>query len=420
MNTSLNARSNLSTVFIVAMAILFITPILPQALKIVSIGSFLAVCIFDFIKHRPVFKMRYFIFNSIVYIAYVISLLYSDNFIYGLRKLEVGASLIVFPLGFALISKTFLNEAIRKLKLYFYLYIFSVLGLNILLCISFISQGNGWTNFIDYAAFVNNVNSFVRIHPMYLSMHNAVGIIMVIYLLRTERFLKTGFVLYTVGFLLGMSLIVLLQKGPVFALLVVSSLLSLRYNLRRVWAFYLVFILSLATILVAYPNSIKKLNVLLKVEKLDTIRESSEIREVLSSCNRLILREAGITGFGVGDGNEMLINCYEKTDSELALNRYNSHNQYTGLILMIGVLGLLCFLVTLLFNVNHALRNGIFLPVAIILFYAIIMFSENILERQEGVVYFSLLLNFLYFLSKENQHKPKIKQTQEQVIEAIT
>jgi Ca2+/Na+ antiporter len=87
---------------------------------------------------------------------------------------------------------------------------------------------------------------------------------------------------------------------------------------------------------------------------------------------------------------------------------------------MVGVFGLLVFMLFLFLNINHARNSGIFIPVAIIMFYAIVMFSENILERQEGVIYFALLINLLYFLSRENQQVVRIKHSQEELLKAIS
>lgn len=420
MGVKLLSDIKFTSIFTVVVALLFMTPILPQPLKIAAIGIFLVICFFNFFTKKPTFKWKFFLINSCVYIVYILSLLYTDNLLYGLRKLEVSAALVVFPLGFALVSRGVLNNAMKQIKVFFYVYITSVVSLNIALILLFLTSGYSWSGFLHYSDFVNAIDGFPGIHPMYLSMHNCIAIILVIYLLRTERFLKAGVILYIVGFSLGIGLILLLQKGPIFALLVTSTILCFKYSLQRIWAFYLIIILSMGSVVIAFPSSMQRLNTLFTVENFAGIKESAEIRKTLRSCNAPTLKEAGILGFGAGDGNEKLISCYENIDRDLAAISYNSHNQYVGLILMIGLLGLLLFLFFLFFNINHALKSGIFLPIAVIMFYAIVMFSENILERQEGVIYFSLLINFLYFLSKENQQTVRVKNTQEEILKAMS
>lgn len=284
----------------------------------------------------------------------------------------------------------------------------------------FLMSGYAWTAFINYAGSINSIIDFPGIHPMYLSMHNAVAIIMVVYLLRTERFLKAGFLLYVMGFSLGIGLILLLQKAPIFVLLITSTILCFKFNLRRIWAFYVVIIVSLSSVVIAFPSSFQRLNVLFKLESLDGIKESAEIRKIFRNCNVPALRESGFFGFGVGDGNEKLINCYADVKGDLATNKYNSHNQYVGLMLVACIFGLLVFVPFLFLNINHARNSGVFIPVAIIMFYTIVMFSENILERQEGLMYFALLINLLYFLSRENPQVVLIKHSPEELLKAIS
>lgn len=395
--------------FFVSLVLLFATPVMPQILKIATIAFFIVVCIAQAVKNRPQFKWSYFLFNSSLYIIYLLSVLYSQDLKYAFAKLEVSASLILFPLSFALVSGSLIDKAIQKLKYLFFTYIIAVLLVNIVLVTGFLMNGHALFQFIDYAPYVNSLEDYPEIHSLYLSMHNAVAIVMVFYLLRTERFLKTGIPLFIVGFLLGIGLILLLKKGPVFALLVVATLLSFRYKLIRVWAFYGVFIISLGSLLVAFPSTIQRFNQLLKMEKVETTKNSAQIQSVVLNCAKEKMEEAGIFGFGLGDGKEQLIDCYGDVDQDLVSSSYNSHNQYISLVLMIGFIGLFIFLAMLFYNVMNGLRSGVFIAIAFILFYAIVMFSENLLERQEGVIYFSLLINLLYFLNKGNQQQVRAR-----------
>lgn len=420
MTNSLQPSKRFENLFFVALILLFATPVLPQILKIASIAFFVVVCLSEAVKNKPKFKWSFFLFNSSLYIMYLLSVIYSQDMNYAFAKLEVAASLIVFPLSFAVVSKSLIDSVIEKIKYLFYAYIIAVLVVNIYLITSFLMDGNAWTQFIDYAPYVNKLENYPGIHSLYLSMHNAVAIIMVFYLLRTERFLRTGIPLFIIGFLLGIGLILLLKKGPVFALLVVATLLSFRYKLIRVWAFYGVFIISLGSLLVAFPSTVQRFNQLLKMEKVETTKNSAQIQKVVLNCAKEEMEEAGIFGFGLGDGNAQLIDCYGGVDQDLITSSYNSHNQYISLVLMVGFIGLFIFLAMLFFNVMNAVRSGVFITIAFILFYAIVMFSENILERQEGVVYFALLINLLYFLNKKNQQAVRRNPNQEELLKSIT
>jgi O-antigen ligase len=405
--------------FLISLVLVFCTPILPQLLKIISIALFLVICITESIKNKSKFKWEYFLFNAGLYLMYVFSLLYSKDLEYGLRKVEISAALVVFPLGFALISKDLITHAIKNLKLFFYVFINAVLVLNIFVFSSFLSAGYDVSSFGEYADFVNRMEGFPAVHSIYLSMYNAIAVLLIFYLLRTERLLKAGIPLIIIGSVLCLGLILLLKKGPIFGLVLVATLLAIKYKMWRVWAFYTVFTASLVATLFLFPDTSQRIHDLFQVERISAAIESEEIRATIYKCGNKKFQEAGLTGFGIGDGKNELLDCYQEYNPTLAATSYNSHNQYISLILNAGFLGLLIFLAFIFYNINRSLKSGEFITVAIIVFYCIVMFSENILERQNGVLYFSLFINLLYFLSKKNQQKPRVNHSQEQILKEL-
>lgn len=405
--------------FLISLVLVFCTPILPQLLKIISIALFLVICITESIKNKSKFKWEYFLFNAGLYLMYVFSLLYSKDLEYGLRKVEISAALVVFPLGFALISKDLITHAIKNLKLFFYVFINAVLVLNIFVFSSFLSAGYDVSSFGEYADFVNRMEGFPAVHSIYLSMYNAIAVLLIFYLLRTERLLKAGIPLIIIGSVLCLGLILLLKKGPIFGLVLVATLLAIKYKMWRVWAFYTVFTASLVATLFLFPDTSQRIHDLFQVERISAAIESEEIRATIYKCGNKKFQEAGLTGFGIGDGKNELLDCYQEYNPTLAATSYNSHNQYISLILNAGFLGLLIFLAFIFYNINRSLKSGEFITVAIIVFYCIVMFSENILERQNGVLYFSLFINLLYFLSKNNQQKPRVNHSQEQILKEL-
>lgn len=399
MSKVISLSSRIEKAFFGSLFLLFLTPILPQLLKIASIAFFFLVCLTSFISSNSSFKWKFFLINAGVYIAYLFSVFYSSDLSYAFSKLEVSLSILIFPLGFSMISGDLINATLHKLKLFFYTYIVSILLLNLYFIVLFLDEGNALDSFIDYSTFINNLEIMPQMHSLYLGMHNSVAILMVFYLLKTERFLIKGAILFVAGFLLGIGLILLLKKGSTFALIFVATLLCVKYKLRRAWAFFVVFIFSLATFFVVFPELIKNFNQLFKIENVETSKTSTEIQGVVLNCSTIKIQEAGLFGFGVGDAKNELIDCYSDQDQDLASRSYNTHNQYLSLILMIGWFGLIFFLIILLYNLNHAIKSKMYISAGILLLYITIMLSENILERQEGVIYFSLFLNFFLFIT---------------------
>ena len=51
----------------------------------------------------------------------------------------------------------------------------------------------------------------------------------------------------------------------------------------------------------------------------------------------------------------------------------------------------------------YAIRYNNQLLILVLIFYGIVMFTENILEREDGVIYFALFLSFFSWFSRENE-----------------
>ena len=64
------------------------------------------------------------------------------------------------------------------------------------------------------------------------------------------------------------------------------------------------------------------------------------------------------------------------------------------MMLIGGIPLLLVFVVMFGLNMVYAIRFNNQLLILLIFFYSIVMFTENILEREDGVIFFSFFLNF--------------------------
>ena len=125
---------------------------------------------------------------------------------------------------------------------------------------------------------------------------------------------------------------------------------------------------------------------------------SSSIRFGVYKCVIETIKQNPIIGYGIGDVDNALQQCYEKTSKILVEGNYNSHNQYLGITLSNGIFGLLFFMLFLGYNVKKAaqFQDKLFLVVSI--FYIVTMFFENILERQSGVIIFAFFICFFNFI----------------------
>jgi hypothetical protein len=115
-----------------------------------------------------------------------------------------------------------------------------------------------------------------------------------------------------------------------------------------------------------------------------------------------IIKDNWLTGVGTGDMNEAFQQQYDKMKSKLAPeNRWRSHNQFLSVFVGFGILGLIWFLVSILYP---PLALGKFRDYFFLVFFIIAMLSmipEDTIESQLGVTFFALFYALFLFGKKE-------------------
>ena len=90
----------------------------------------------------------------------------------------------------------------------------------------------------------------------------------------------------------------------------------------------------------------------------------------------------------------LLLESLKKDSPILYEGKYNSHNQYISFTLSMGLIGLLTFLCFLCYNLTLAIRYDNQVLILLLIFYGLTMSFENILEREDGVIYFSFFIGY--------------------------
>ena len=117
-----------------------------------------------------------------------------------------------------------------------------------------------------------------------------------------------------------------------------------------------------------------------------------------------ILKDNWLLGVGVENVQDKLNSCYGKYTyqnfDDFKNTTYNSHNQYLDIILKYGIFGLVLFFIFLLWGIkNNDFNYQIFIFLTLMS-----LISENIFDRQVGIVFFNLL-NSLFFISMVKKSK---------------
>lgn len=122
------------------------------------------------------------------------------------------------------------------------------------------------------------------------------------------------------------------------------------------------------------------------------------IRLAIIECAWNVLEDNFLLGVGAGDVDEELDKVYRKEDYKFGyLDQQNPHNQYLSQWLATGLPGLLLLLLVLVLLFRKSVKDRQFdLLIMVILFSTTFTF-ESVLERQKGIVLFSLLTSLFFF-----------------------
>ncbi|MGB0788965.1 MAG: O-antigen ligase family protein, partial [Marinirhabdus sp.] len=246
-----------------------------------------------------------------------------------------------------------------------------------------------------------------EIHPIYLSMHCSVAGLFSLYVFKGIEKNWAKVLLGLVNVVLLLFLLLYAKKGPLLALMLVSFLF-IGFQRKSKWVKPYIFgLIALAVLLVAIPKTRNNFFELFSIETIEGGNiTSTNIRYTIYNTAIAKIAEKPFTGYGIGDHNQALYDGYREAGNTYLLeNELNAHNQYLSLLLIGGLFLLLALFFTLGMNLVYAVRYNNQILILLIIFYSVVMFTENILEREDGVIYFALFLNFFARLSYEQPKK---------------
>lgn len=115
-----------------------------------------------------------------------------------------------------------------------------------------------------------------------------------------------------------------------------------------------------------------------------------------------IIKKSPVIGVGTGDVYQSFMQEYKLMNSRLTEKfRLRAHNQYLAITVAFGLLGLIWFLFALFYS---AYKGGGFKDLFFVCFFVIILLSmltEDTLESQAGVTFFTFFYCFLLFSRKK-------------------
>lgn len=396
---------------VVALVSIGLLPMLPNKLKPLPVVLLVIGAIVSLFNKATsdIDKLhwKYPLLFSAIFIVYGISYLWTEDLDVAGRRMETGMSLFLVPWAFYFIfNKTKLQVSLISTMQFLFFISSLIYGLVIVCFFYKVGYYTGEHDLQFTLSYLDGMLPGYSQHAIYASLILSIGLIIVPYeWKRSEMWKKT---LFTIGSIFLLYLIFLLfRKGVIIGLILSYS--SIWVVKRKELSKYFVILCGLMLLVFTFifkQQVMDKLDELFspKTFEIVDVKNSTSMRFAVYNCSISIISENPFLGQGIGDGYVTIENCLkdqyqvEFQDDKL---RKNSHNQYLGIWLYTGIVGLILFVMQLVVYFRKAVRiKTIFLPIAMLL--SIVMFTENILDRQTGVLLFTLFLNLFFFIRFEN------------------
>ncbi len=381
----------LKTAFLSVFAILLIPAPLRGSVVIFFIVS-------AFLNHKTGFKTLYFILNSLIYFGLLITLFYSKNFSYGQSFVfETQAGLIAFPLAYALLSDSVFKALILYEKAAFISFIGSVFIISLLPFAWMFPPHN-----YNIQKFIHHYNgllqspdlTYLNIHPVYLALSVGVSILLLIYLILNSK-TKKRIIIYSIALIYFSAILMLLSKRGVLLALFFSLIVFFWFYRTKKLFIIMISGLLLSIILAAgFPKLQKRITAIWQIDVEQNSSASKHFRIYKPAWH--LFKKEPLFGHGLGSHKDLLIKQYQiDGEKDLFKEGLNTHNQLMSFLIIGGLVLITIYMLYLIGLFYKSLKTGNYFLIIILIYFTITMLFENILERAQGVLIFSLFISYL-------------------------
>ena len=359
------------------------------------------------IKSNKLTKLNsLFVINSLLF--FVLLITFFDGIdILAIKKLEQMVSLLVFPITFYFLSAQDKINAKKLFDLWKKVFFVSTV---VFCLISFylISQYSNprYPNF-DSNFFQNAIldNTYFARHPGYISIFINISILTGFdWIFNDKKYKYIGLIISPLIVLF--ILLTMLSVKIALLSLVVSLTIYLCLTLSRNHIIIGVLTIFLGIVLFSLllPNRYNRFSKIFDTNSLNknTQYNSVLVHKLTVFCAAEIFKENLLIGVGVENAKDKVDNCTRQHyffEPEII---YNSHNQYLGYALYSGVFGFFVLPMVLLFAMFKSFKGERLIFVIMIL-YCIVFLTENVLERQSGLILFCFFLNMIPVLNNNGK-----------------
>lgn len=378
-------------------------PLMSFSLRPLTIILFMTFCVFFLFSKKDSKPNNQLLINSFLYLTYFISLTYTENVKDAIDRLIRTLPIVVFPLAFIIISRkeSGVKSLIKKRNIFYKTFIYSSGAVALLILIRSLQYFELSQRKIKVNPLIDSLqNNFhwISDHPIYISMTLAISLILSAWVITTTKKRESiGIIIIS---LLKIVVIIIMARKGVLVSLLLTVFLMISLSKKTVLKKTLLLLSILTAILITSvftKDTTKRFKEVFDKKSYVEVKEfsSTSIRYFIYSCSIEKIIDYPILGYGVGDTNHVLSKCYKEKSNHLYHGKYNSHNQYLGILLTSGVIGLMMFLYSVYWNFSLYRKNNDYNSIAVLVFFTLIMFFENILDRQNGIILYSFFVNYM-------------------------
>ena len=242
-------------------------------------------------------------------------------------------------------------------------------------------------------------------HPLYASMLAVISLIFSTSIYKNLKHSFTKFLFFISIAFLFCHLILLARKGPIL----ISSIIFIVYfiSLKNRKALGCFILMLFIFIMLIFSNQLLKerfcefISVIINPDLNDLGSTSTRLR--IYNFSLEAISKAPIFGYGIGDVKDVLSKFYIENNSTY----FNSHNQFLGAWLSCGIMGFVSLLSIFVISFKKAVKSRDFIYFSVLFLFFTMALIENFIEKQNGILLFSFLINFFAFKEADNYKRKK-------------
>jgi O-antigen ligase len=258
--------------------------------------------------------------------------------------------------------------------------------------------------------FINqNFSAPIELHSTYLSMYVALSISIFLFLFFKNPSLKNSqYIFYSAVLFAGL---IQLSSRSVFvamSLIIIIAIPALLLHGKGRLHFSIVSLVIFLLVISAITNidSLRKRYVNDLEQDLSENAITPDLTETRMKRWNLelqLIKKSPLIGYGGGSEKDVLKEKYfEQKFYRSYLFQLNAHNQYFSFLINSGIIGLFVYLYFLFFGFSGAIKKRDFLLLSFLILIAVVSVSENILDVNKGIFFYSFFSS-LFLLNPDQK-----------------